>query len=242
MPSLILMFKEKKLMEFSLNPGATITIGRHSSNDIVIDNLVVSGLHAHVDYKNGDVTLTDLQSKNGSFRNGERISQAILQHDDIITIGKHTLQVNIHDVSRVRMPDTNLKPMTDNKATMSLETPEALSKKSVKAAAPTLPQKDYLIWLAGGEGKIELTGNPIQIGKNDDAQISIKGLRSSLMGTPAALISKLSGDYWLAYANGLVKPKHNGNTVKGKVKLTNNDIIDIGPVKLQIQLNSSNHG
>ena len=91
MPKLILRFKNKTLSSHTLKKGATITIGRHSSNDIVIDNPVVSGLHAHVDFHGKEITITDLESKNGTYHNGERISKAILRPDDIITIGKHTL-------------------------------------------------------------------------------------------------------------------------------------------------------
>jgi len=97
MPKLILIFKDKTLSSHPLENGATITIGRHASNDIVIDNLVVSGLHAHVDIHGEKITLTDLDSKNGTYYNGERISKAILHHDDIITIGKHTIILDSQD-------------------------------------------------------------------------------------------------------------------------------------------------
>jgi pSer/pThr/pTyr-binding forkhead associated (FHA) protein len=246
MPSLILLLKNKKLMEYTLADGTTITIGRHSSNDIVIDNLVVSGLHAHVDFQNEQVTITDLQSKNGTYLNGEKISQAVLHHDDIVTIGKYTLQVNTRDLTATKHPDNNLKPAIDHENTMALDEylTAARSDPARQATAdkPVRRGKDYLVWLAGGQGEIELTDAQLQIGKNEDAQIVVKGLRASLVGAPAAVITKQSGEYWLAYAAGIVKPKHNGSTVKDRVKLAHNDVITIGPAKLQIQLCPPSHG
>ena len=94
MPKLILMFKDKTLSSHPLENGAKIIIGRHAGNDIVIDNQVVSGIHAHIEFDGKKITLTDLQSKNGTFCNGEPVSQAILHHDDVITIGKHTILID----------------------------------------------------------------------------------------------------------------------------------------------------
>ena len=97
MPTLVLMFKDKVLSLHPIEDGTTVTIGRHRSNDIVVDNPIVSGLHAHVDRQGNKILLTDLQSKNGTFQNGQRVSQSELHHNDIITIGKHTIIVDTQD-------------------------------------------------------------------------------------------------------------------------------------------------
>lgn len=97
MPKLILMFKDKTVSSHPLENGATVTIGRHASNSIVIDNQVVSGLHAHVDFHGDEIILTDLESKNGTYHNGERISKAILHHGDNVAIGKHTIMLDSPD-------------------------------------------------------------------------------------------------------------------------------------------------
>ena len=75
-----------------------------------------------------------------------------------------------------------------------------------------------------------------QFGNNDDADIVVTGILAILVGGPAATISKQAGDYFLRYTGGLIKPKRNGMSVKGTAKLNHEDIIDVGPVKLQIQL------
>jgi pSer/pThr/pTyr-binding forkhead associated (FHA) protein len=105
MPKLILKFKDKTISSHFLVNGATITIGRHGSNNIVVDNQVVSGLHAHVDLHGEEITITDLESKNGTYHNGERISKAVLHHNDMVTIGKHTIVLDTHDGSDEEQTD-----------------------------------------------------------------------------------------------------------------------------------------
>ena len=92
MPKLILTFKGKPVSVHPLKKGTT-TIGRHSSNDIVIEDIAVSGLHAHMDYQGQEILLTDLESKNGTYLAGQRITHAVLQHNDEITFGKHMIRL-----------------------------------------------------------------------------------------------------------------------------------------------------
>jgi len=50
-------------------------IGRLKTNQIVIQEPTVSREHAEIIYEAGKFTLKDLESKNGTFRNGERIDE-----------------------------------------------------------------------------------------------------------------------------------------------------------------------
>ena len=79
------------LGEFSLNKERT-TIGRRPSNDIHIDNLVVSGDHAVIVTIAGDSFLEDLNSTNGTLVNRKPAKKHVLQHDDIIEFGKYQLR------------------------------------------------------------------------------------------------------------------------------------------------------
>lgn len=69
-----------------------ITIGRRPTNDIHIDNLVVSGEHAVVVTIGNDSFLEDLESSNGTLVNGQPIKKHVLQHGDMIEIGKYQLK------------------------------------------------------------------------------------------------------------------------------------------------------
>ena len=101
---------------------------------------------------------------------------------------------------------------------------------------PVYADSDRLRFLDGGEGELALTQSQLTIGKNKDADIPIGGFWGMLVGGPAATISKQAGDHFLRFSGGLLRPKRNGVGIKGTVKLNHEDILEIGPIKLQVQL------
>jgi len=100
MPIIALKFKEQIIDKFLMESGQTITIGRKESNDITIDNLAVSGIHARIDSVSATFILTDLQSTNGTFVNEQLVSTHTLRNQDIIIIGKHQLIFDSTDIER----------------------------------------------------------------------------------------------------------------------------------------------
>lgn len=52
------------------------TLGRRPYNDIIIDNLAVSGEHAVLQMLGADVFIEDLNSTNGTYINGKAIKEA----------------------------------------------------------------------------------------------------------------------------------------------------------------------
>lgn len=70
-----------------------ITIGRGPDNDVVIDDLRVTRHHLQIVQNNkGEYSAVDLNSANGTFVNGEKISGEVrLQPNDVIVIGTTTL-------------------------------------------------------------------------------------------------------------------------------------------------------
>jgi hypothetical protein len=78
MPRLVLSLDGVVLREVALTKDRT-TIGRRSHNDIVIDNLAVSGEHAVIYNSAGEVYLEDLGSTNGTTVNGQPIKKHLLQ-------------------------------------------------------------------------------------------------------------------------------------------------------------------
>lgn len=76
---------------FLLGPAPT-TIGRLDTNDIVIEDPMVSRLHAEIRPESGSFTVVDLGSTNGTFVGGERVSDHRLEDGDTITVGETKLE------------------------------------------------------------------------------------------------------------------------------------------------------
>jgi hypothetical protein len=67
------------------------TIGRLADNRITIESAAVSSHHACV-FRDGDqFVVEDLQSTNGTFVNGSRVSRRALRHGDVVLVGQHQL-------------------------------------------------------------------------------------------------------------------------------------------------------
>ena len=69
-------------------PSGTTTLGRQSDNDVVVDEAAASRRHAAIRQTGGSCYLADLDSKNGTFVNRQRIpGEYLLKHGDIIHLG-----------------------------------------------------------------------------------------------------------------------------------------------------------
>ncbi|MCO5165068.1 MAG: FHA domain-containing protein [Planctomycetes bacterium] len=72
-----------------------ITIGRHPSCDVVIDNLALSREHAAITWDHGEWVVRDLGSRNGVYVNGTRKPVHALASGDVIGLGKYALAVSL---------------------------------------------------------------------------------------------------------------------------------------------------
>src|SRR4051812_24297681 len=68
--------------------GEFLTIGRDSSNHVVVDDSFTSARHTRIERKAEGFLLRDLRSRNGTFLNGARIFEAQLNDGDRIRIGQ----------------------------------------------------------------------------------------------------------------------------------------------------------
>ena len=78
MPKMIVSIDGVVIKEVQLTKDRT-TLGRRPYNDIVIDNLAVSGEHAVLQLGGNDVFLEDLNSTNGTYVNGKAVKKQLLQ-------------------------------------------------------------------------------------------------------------------------------------------------------------------
>ncbi len=76
-----------------------LLIGRSEHNDIALNSRFISRHHALL-VRHGSATfLMDLNSTNGTLVNSRRVSNHVLIHDDVITLGHH--HIKFHDPSAV---------------------------------------------------------------------------------------------------------------------------------------------
>src|ERR1700754_447608 len=91
MPKLIVSIDGVVIKDVTLAKDRT-TLGRRPYNDIVVDNLAISGEHAVLHMIGGDVYLEDLNSTNGTYVNGRAIKKQALEHNDIVEVGKYKIR------------------------------------------------------------------------------------------------------------------------------------------------------
>lgn len=73
---------------------AFVHIGRHSNNDIVIQDPMVSRDHLQLRAQRGRYLLFDLSSTGGTTINGQKVHNAILKPGDVVRIGQTILIYN----------------------------------------------------------------------------------------------------------------------------------------------------
>src|SRR5512139_1688414 len=74
--------------------GDQLTIGRDSTNEIVINDAEVSRRHARLTFQGGKYVLEDLGSTNGTFVNGQRLSgPRVLKAGEVVSFGEQIVLV-----------------------------------------------------------------------------------------------------------------------------------------------------
>ena len=101
MARLIITHQGTVIKEYDLSKER-VTVGRKPSNDIILDDPTVSGVHAaflHMQH----TYVEDLESTNGIKLNGKAISKRQLNHGDLVQIGQHEFKYiddNVQDFER----------------------------------------------------------------------------------------------------------------------------------------------
>ncbi len=81
--------------------GDTYTLGRHKNNDIAVSDPKVSSFHARIDRSSDGFVLVDLNSRNGTFVNGQRIESGLLKTGDEVRLGTARLLYKVDYTSAV---------------------------------------------------------------------------------------------------------------------------------------------
>ncbi len=96
MPRLILLLPDGSTRQVPVD-GLPFSIGRMPGCDLVIDDPLVSRRHALIQQAGDTLRLSDLDSHNGTFVNGKRITQCALADGDRLRVAECTLRILFSD-------------------------------------------------------------------------------------------------------------------------------------------------
>jgi pSer/pThr/pTyr-binding forkhead associated (FHA) protein len=221
MPKMIVSIDEVVIKEVQLTKDRT-TLGRRPYNDIVIDNLAVSGEHAVLQMTGGEVLLEDLNSTNGTYLNGKAIKKQQLQNGDSIEVGKY-----------------KIKFVGDNAANDFDKT------MVVKARPASAPPPQSAAALAGGPPTV--SGDSTGLGAFHAAIKVLSGAASgrevpltkvvTTIGKPGvavAAITRRQQGFVVHHVEGAGNPMLNGASIGATpVSLKNGDLIELAGTQMQ---------
>jgi adenylate cyclase len=78
---------------FELREGPALIVGRAPNSDVPIFDPTISRRHAELECGNGGFAIRDLGSSNGTYVNGEKVSQRAIVPGDVLTFGKVSFRV-----------------------------------------------------------------------------------------------------------------------------------------------------
>ena len=73
---------------FRILPGNIKTVGRSSGAEFTVDAALVSRLHCRLTAGASELQVHDLDSTNGTFVNGTRVTDAMLKEGDRLGVGR----------------------------------------------------------------------------------------------------------------------------------------------------------
>jgi hypothetical protein len=110
--------------ERTLEPGSSLTLGRHARNDVVFREAGVSRFHATVSWREGDPcpVVFDLGSQNGTRVDGAEVRRGVmpLRHGAIFTVGSVEILVQFKncDESALLLGTTDLVALFTERGTL----------------------------------------------------------------------------------------------------------------------------
>lgn len=251
MAKITVKFKSSFRKEYQLNKPV-VQIGRDPDSDVLIDNQAVSRYHARITQRGGQFLLEDLQSNNGTFVNCKRIKTHVLQEDDEILVGKHSLYFNAWHDDPETGPSAEVPPVAAPKSqpqfpdnvdldgTIMLQSNRASATESGKGGPPGSASSGVATLfvlpvgksLPGHRSRFELTRTSTTIGKSASAIIRLAGwLTPALVG----LIVRDVGGYFLVPGTGWFKLRHNGKPLTSRKPLTSGDLLEIRGYKFEFK-------
>jgi len=198
------------------------TLGRRPYNDIVIDNLAVSGEHAVLQMVGTDVFIEDLNSTNGTYINGKAVKKQLLAHNDTVEVGKYKIKFMVEDG-------------TDYEKTMIMKPGQMAPGQGYPSG-----RSSGFGALAGGGGAGAANVGPATIRVMNGAAAGREVVLTKVVttvgkpGVQVASITKRPTGYVLAHVEGSARPTVNSAPLVGEtVSLKNGDVIELAGTQMQ---------
>ena len=216
MGKLVVSLDNVVIKEFQITKERT-TLGRRPYNDIVIDNLAVSGEHAVLTAAQSDVFIEDLNSTNGTYINGKAVKKQLLSNNDVVEVGKYRIKFLAEDAEDYEKTMI-LRPGAFGRA------PGAIGAAPAAAGSAAAGPASIKVLNGGAAGReVLLTKVVTTVGKP---------------GVQVASVTKRPGGYVLSHVEGSRRPSVNGQPVgEDSISLKHGDIIDLAGTQMQFVQN-----
>jgi pSer/pThr/pTyr-binding forkhead associated (FHA) protein len=212
------------------------TLGRRPYNDIVIDNLAVSGEHAVLQMTGNEVYLEDLNSTNGTYVNGKAVKKQLLQNNDTVKISKYKIKyINeapgaTFEKTMIMKPGMVPPPVAKPAPVPAAATATAATATATAAASPAGPVS----------APAELPGMTASIkvlsGAAAGREVSLVKVVTTIgkPGVAVAAITKRPHGFVVAHVEGSSKPTLNGTAIGSEpVTLKNGDLLELAGTQMQ---------
>ena len=217
MPKMIVSIDGVVIREVQVTKDRT-SVGRRPYNDVVIDNLAVSGEHAVLQMSGNEVYLEDLNSTNGTFVNGKAVKKQLLNDSDMVEIGKYKIKY-VNEASSGAV----------DKAIMSLSHPAELSGSSPAEPAAAMPP-------LGDTGSGGAAAIKVLSGAAAGREVSLVKVVTTIgkPGVAVAAITKRPHGFVVVHVEGSSKPTLNGIKIDAEpVLLSHGDVLELAGTKMQ---------
>ena len=216
MPRMIVSIDSVVIKEVELTKERT-TLGRRPYNDIVIDNLAVSGEHAVIHMADDGVEIEDVGSTNGTYVNAKAVTRQELRNGDIVEVGKYKIRF-LQEAEGENFEKTmHFKP---GMVSPSMVAPRAAAAATPQAAVPLSAVIRVMSGAAAGR-EVALLKVVTTIGKP---------------GVAVASITKRHQGHVLAHVEGPDRPLLNGTPMgEAPVSLKHGDRITLAGTEMQFE-------
>jgi len=217
-PMVSLRFKDRELDHWVFDKPQ-LKIGRTPDNDIVIDNLAVSRLHAILENDKGSYYVRDCDSLNGTVVNGKKVGRARLNDGDVVSIGKHSIVFRRQGGRALPVEDA----IQGFDQTMVIKTGAQPVAPVPRPSPQPVRQPRLVIKTEWGDRIIQIDKDKVTIGRDEEADIAIDGV---FVAKLHAEIVRNEDRFIIRHVGGLRKVTVGGKSVR-EVELSDNDEIKI---------------